>query len=268
MATADKITLIIEGLPEDRGRVRFSAFMTQLQNFSATLSKIDRDAHDGKIATYFEIAELSYNSPARVVLEPRAMRGRGQTGSMLINSLDRIADTIQHGESLSGIDADLLDDLRGLAKPVGKTVKYAALMFNDRVFELTESISNRLDVALAVVDQCDGVLDGMLEQINIHLGANTFHIYPEIGPKKVTCNFPSRLYDDAIASVGRKVEISGILKYRSGANFPHQIAVTGIEVFPRESELPDWDDLRGIAPRATGDLSSEAFVRGLRDAWY
>lgn len=267
MAAADRITLIIEGLPEDHGRVRFSAFMSQLQNLSATLGKIDRDAHDGRTATYFEIAELSYSSPIRVVLEPRATRGHAHSGALLVGNLDRLANAIQGGESLSGIDADLLDDFRGLAKPVGKTVRYAALMFSDRVFELTESISNRLDIALAVEDECDGVLDGMLEQINVHLGANTFHIYPEIGPKKVTCNFPSRLYDDAIAAVGRKVEISGTLKYRSGACFPHQIAVSGIDVFPNDSDLPDWEDLRGRAPNATGDLSSEAFVRELRDAW-
>jgi hypothetical protein len=31
--------------------------------------------------------------------------------------------------------------------------------------------------------------------------------------------------------------------------------------------LPDWDDLRGCAPDATGALSSEAFVRELREEW-
>lgn len=31
--------------------------------------------------------------------------------------------------------------------------------------------------------------------------------------------------------------------------------------------LPDWDDLRGLAPDATGTLSSEDFVRELRDGW-
>jgi hypothetical protein len=34
-----------------------------------------------------------------------------------------------------------------------------------------------------------------------------------------------------------------------------------------ESQLPEWDDLRGRAPDATGGLSSEAFVRELRDGW-
>lgn len=154
-----------------------------------------------------------------------------------------------------------------MARPVGKTVKYAALEFQGTTFELTPKVAERIDKALEVEEECDGTLDGMLEQINIHLGANTFHIYPQIGPKKVTCNFPNRLYDDAVSAVGRKVEVSGLLKYRSGAQFPHQIAVTGIDVFPNETELPDWDDLRGRAPQATGELSSEAFVRELRDGW-
>jgi hypothetical protein len=108
----------------------------------------------------------------------------------------------------------------------------------------------------------------MLEQINIHLGANTFHIYPQIGPRKVTCHFPVGLYDDAVAAVGKRVGVSGTLRYRSGANFPHQIAVSGIDVFPPEYELPDWDDIRGRAPNATGHLSSEDFVAELRDAWF
>lgn len=30
---------------------------------------------------------------------------------------------------------------------------------------------------------------------------------------------------------------------------------------------PDWEDLRGCAPDATGTLSSEAFVRKIRDSW-
>lgn len=36
---------------------------------------------------------------------------------------------------------------------------------------------------------------------------------------------------------------------------------------PRVTKRPGWDDVRGIAPNATGDLSSEAFVRAMRDDW-
>jgi hypothetical protein len=107
----------------------------------------------------------------------------------------------------------------------------------------------------------------MLEQINLHHGANTFHVYPDVGPKKITCHFPAFLYDDAVAAVGRRVHVFGELKYRAGAPFAHQIAVSSIDSFEPDNNLPDWEDLRGRAPDATGGLSSEAFVRELRDAW-
>lgn len=32
-------------------------------------------------------------------------------------------------------------------------------------------------------------------------------------------------------------------------------------------KLPDWEDLRGVAPNVTGSLSSEDFVRKQRDEW-
>jgi hypothetical protein len=267
MAVDDRITLIIEGLPEDGGQVRLGPFMSQLQNLSATISKLDREVNDGKQATYYRISELSYNSPVRVVLEPQALPKHHYVGHAIIESLVRVTAALENGGDLSGLDADLLEDIRGLARPIGKSVANVTLLFNDHRFDVTSKVASKVDEALAVEDECDGAIEGMLEQINLHHGANIFYIYPEIGPRKVTCHFPSRLYDDAVSAVGRRVEISGTLHYRAGASFPHQIAVSAIEAFPTETELPNWDDLRGRAPDITGGLSSEEFVRELRDGW-
>jgi len=267
MADEDRITLIIEGLPEDEGQVRLGVFMFQLQRLSATITKLDREVNDGKAATYLRIAELSYSSPVRVVLEPQALPKQHYSGGAIIESLVRVTAALENGSDLSGLDADLLEDIRALTRPVGKTVKSAALLFRDRSFDLTQKIASKLDAALAVDEECGGSIEGMLEQINLHHGANVFHIYPAIGPRKVTCHFSTTLFDEAVSAVGRRVEVFGTLHYRIGARFPHQISVTQIEAFPLESDLPDWDDLRGRAPDATGDLSSEAFVRELRDGW-
>ena len=38
-------------------------------------------------------------------------------------------------------------------------------------------------------------------------------------------------------------------------------------MLPPAEELPTLSDLYGIAPGATGGMSSERFVRELRDAW-
>lgn len=267
MAEDDRITLIIEGLPEDEGQVRLSAFMAQLQSFSATVAKLDKEANAGKAATYFRIAALSYNSPVRVVLEPQPLGRSPYMGAAILDSLERVTSALEAGRDLSGLDADLLEDIRGLSGPVGKSVKSAALVFRNRRFELTSSVTKELDHALADDEVCTGSIDGALEQINVHLGANVFHIYPVVGPRKVTCRFPSKLYDDAVAAVGKRVEVFGALHFRAGASFPHLVSVNEIEPIPPDSELPDWEDLRGLARDATGDLSSEAFVRRLRDEW-
>ena len=267
MAADDRITLIIEGLPEDDGQVRLNTFLSQLQSLSATIGKLDREANDGKVATEYRIAELSYKSPVRVVLEPKARPKQHYVGHQILASLERVAHALENGGSLAGLDADLLEDIRALARPVGKTVQSAVIVFNAHQLVLTPTVVSKVDTALAVDDECEGAIEGMLEQINIHDSANTFHIYPEVGPRKLTCNFPSRLYDDAVSAVGRRVEIAGTLRYRMGAQYAHQIAVRQIDIFPPDHELPDWDDLRGRAPDATGALSSEAFVRELRSGW-
>lgn len=267
MEQGDKITLVLEGLPEDDGQVRLTVFMSQLQSLSGALSKLDRDLNSGKPASSFRIAELSYNSPVRVVIAATPRPNRPHVAGQVLENFGRIAEAIKSGAPLETIDADLLEDIQALARPVGKQLKTATILFDDHQLDLTEAVSRRIDEALAVAEECSGVIEGDLEQINVHDGANTFHIYPAVGPKKITCRFPNKLYEDAVAAVGKRVEVYGILRFRPGASYPHQIAVTDIEIFPPESELPDWDDLRGRAPNATGGLSSEAFVRELRDGW-
>lgn len=266
MAKDKRVTLILEGVPEAEGRIRLQTFLTELQNLSAALGKVSRDTAEGKATIpVFNIEELSYNSPARVVISPSP--GNEYVASLVLDRFEAVAEAVTSGANLDKFDAELLHDIRALAKPVGPQLKYATLIINDAEFDLTGEVTRRVDTALEIAEECIGFIEGRLEQINIHEGANTFHIYPDVGPRRVSCHFPNSLLDDAIYAVGRKVEVNGTLKYRHGASFPHAIAVTEIDAFPPDEELPDWEDLRGRAPDATGELSSEAFVRELRNAW-
>jgi len=265
MAKDNRITLILEGVPEAEGRIRFNTFLNELQRLSAALGRISRDAADGKPTAVFNVVELSYNSPMRIVVAPAP--GGELIASQVLERFDAVADAVTSNKTLDSYDAELLEDLRALAKPVGSQLKYATLLVNSVQYEMDDAVIRRVDTALAVDEECVGFIEGRLEQINIHEGANTFHIYPDVGPRRVSCRFPATLLDDAIYAVGRRVEVNGLMKYRQGASFPHEIAVTGIESFPPDDELPTWDDLRGRAPDATGELSSEAFVRELRNAW-
>lgn len=265
MAKNNRITLILEGIPEEEGRIRLSTFLSELGKLSSALGRIPRENVDGVAATVFNIEELSYNSPMTVVLAPPP--GQGQLAADVLRSFEAIADAVTAGTPLDGYDSELLSDIRAMAKPVGSQLKYATLIINGNTFDLNESVARHIDAALEVDDECVGFVEGRLEQINIHDGTNMFHIYPDTGPRKVACHFPDSLLDEAVFAIGRKVEVSGMMKYRHGASFPHTISVTAIDPSPPEDELPNWEDLRGRAPNVTGGLSSEAFVRKLRDAW-
>lgn len=264
MTNKNRITLILEGIPEAEGRIRLNTFLSELQSFSSALGRLSRESGEVKTAP-FNVEELSYNSPMKVVVAPSF--GNERLSLMVLQRFEAVAEAVTSGTSLDSFDAELLSDLRSLAKPVGKQLQYATLIVNGAQFELTDAVTRRVDEALEIDDECLGFIEGRLEQINIHEGANTFHIYPDVGPRRVSCHFPNALLDDAIYAVGRRVEVNGTLKYRHGASFPHSIAVVAIDAFPPEDELPTWEDLRGRAPNATGELTSEAFVRRLRDAW-
>jgi hypothetical protein len=262
-----RIELVIEGLPEKDGKVLLGTLMSKIQSLSAILNRLDRDAGDGKSGSAFEVVAMSYASPYRIAVEPRPIPNAEFTGRLVMAALGDVSAALASNESLDQFDSDVLEPIRALARPVGKAVKNVSLRIGDTIVELNSRIVARIDEALATEDECEGFIEGMLEQINLHGGANTFHIYPQVGPKKVSCHFPLTLIDDAIAAVGRRVEVTGTLKYRANASFPHEIAVTAVEAYPPDADLADWEDLCGRAPDATGELSSEAFIREQRDAW-
>ena len=111
-------------------------------------------------------------------------------------------------------------------------------------------------------------IDGWLEQINIHNRANTFKIYASLPSVfSVRCKFPQDLLEKVQNSLGTFVSVSGECFYRPDAAFPYKIDVREMDALPPSENLPSLDDLYGIAPDATGDKTTEEFVRESRNAW-
>lgn len=111
-------------------------------------------------------------------------------------------------------------------------------------------------------------MTGMLELLNVHERANTFRIYPVVGPSYVTCRFKNELREAVLKAAGKHIQVSGTLKRHAGEAFPYEIAVRAIEIMPEESELPKLIELHGMAPDCTGQLASEDFIaQGRQDEW-
>ena len=72
--------------------------------------------------------------------------------------------------------------------------------------------------------------------------------------------------DDVRTALKKYVTVHGLMGYRIGNPFPISITVERFEINPPEQELPTLASLRGLAPDLTGGLSSEEYIRQLRDA--
>lgn len=125
----------------------------------------------------------------------------------------------------------------------------------------------RIQKELTPTETCYGTVEGILEALNLHAGANRFTIFPVSVERGITCYIPESLHDTAIRAVRHKVAVTGKLKFRPRDMLPSEVDVEDMTTFPPDSELPTFADLRGMAPQMTGDKSTEEYLAEIRDAW-
>jgi len=267
MLPTKKLSLIIEGPKERNGYIRVSDFISEITHLISALKQTERQLHPSGGSIYYEIIRLSYASPAQIELQSTPTSAELDLREEVFSGFFSSIKEIQRKEKpISPISQEVLCDLAAMANPIGKTIKNVSISYKTDTFEFTTQFQQAVLKMLASEEAFPGFIRGMLEAINLHKDANIFRIYPDIGPFKITCHFPQELEEEAINAIGHFIEVSGILKYKTSSPYPHEIEVKSIQIFPRDDELPRFVDLKGIAPNATGSLSSEGFVRKLRDA--
>lgn len=263
----NRITLIMEGVRPDEGHVRFDVFIQELQRLKNLLGRLDGISTSGQRNSHFAVVGLSHSSPARVELEQRPNRGRPDVAPVIFSTFNQLYESVERGSIADQFDFKLLEDLKQLADPVGATLEFATLHINGSEYPLTEKISKQIDLHMSEHEECYGSVEGILEKVNVHAGANVFTVYPDVGPSSITCHFDTELLDKVFTAGKRKVCVSGVMRYRKTAPYPHHVDVESFEIYPDAEELASFQDIFGIAPNATGELSSEDFIKELRCGW-
>jgi hypothetical protein len=255
-------------LDRDQGDVRLEVFVKELQKLQSALNRVDLKAADGARCSYFAVVGLSHSSPSTVELEARVMPNRQDHRATAITLLTDAIAAVERGEFTADTDYDLLVDIRELASPAGTGFSSAYLVVDDAKHFLSERIATQITAHLADQEECFTTIEGMLEKVNVHDDANEFTIFPSVGAKRIKCRFPAEKVDKGLAAIRRRVAVSGVAKYRKFASFPHEIFAEDLQIYELEENLPTFDDLRGIAPDATGAMSSEDFVAEVRHGWH
>jgi hypothetical protein len=139
------------------------------------------------------------------------------------------------------------------------------LTYQNEHLEVTGELATAVKELLGEDEIMEESMTGMLEMLNLHGRRKMFRIYPMVGPTKVDCYFPHRLEEKSIMGINRYVNVEGKFKYKRRFPYPYEVRVTGLEIYPNQNTLPSLQELCGIAPNATGGLSSEEFVKRIRD---
>jgi hypothetical protein len=263
-----KVVLTLEGPSERGGHIRVSDFLREIQLLLGVLRQTEREVNPaGGASILYEIVHLSHSSPAQVVVQAEPVTPEFDLCDQVVNNFLSITKQIQTGSTaVPSVSPGILQDLAGMAYPIGRTLRSVAIGADRDIVHLTPEFHRRIEQLLGPEETYPGAVRGMLEAINLHRDANVFRIYPDIGPPKVTCHFPAELEAGAIRAIGHFVEVRGTLRYKVSAPYPHEIEVEKVEAFPHEEEMPSLNELHGVAPEATGILASEEFVRKNRNA--
>lgn len=266
--TSYRVKLIVEGLERDDGHVRLDAFVAELQKLQTVLGRADARVSDGKRCSYFAVVGLSHNSPATVELEARTLpSAERDCRASALAFLGNAIEAVQRGEFTGDSDYDLLNDIKELSAPVGVSLRAAHLSIDEMTYALTEGLAKSISTFQADQEECETTVEGVLERVNVHDAANVFTIYPDVGPTRITCRLPENLAEKGIGAIRHRVAVSGVGRFRKFEPFPHEIVATDLAVYGSDEELPSFSDLLGMAPNATGELSSEDFIRQARNEW-
>jgi hypothetical protein len=214
----------------------------------------------------YRIVELQHQSPIQAVLEAVPYPEGEDISPQVVDGLIDGMDQLRRGNIPRDFDHDLIQAFKKIGSPMKRHVA-EVIMFSDlKKVELPKSLESDIDKIIGPDEIARGSVSGMFELLNIHGGANHFRIYPVVGPRKVDCHFKSDTLTKAIAGMNHYVKVVGELRYKRMDKYPYAINVSEIEIYPDEKSLPSIFDLKGIAPDATGDASSEDFVSGIRNA--
>ena len=263
--TSNKIRIELKGSKVDREFLRLSELVDALLEVNKALSRIDYLISRPKSRSlYFRVTDLRCGSPAIIETEAVPLEPTVDHSIEVVKEFFVDLNNIKVGKSPKEFDVDLLEHYKKMTTVFKKNVTGMTFISEDMQIKFKEDLEPKITEILGEAEIVQGSVSGILERINIHAGVNTFRIYPVAGAKKIDCHFPDSLLQKATGAVNRYINVQGKIKYIGKADFPDAVEVEDIEIYPEESELPTFSQLRGIAPNATGSLSSEEFVKRIR----
>jgi hypothetical protein len=259
----------LRGNEDDGEDVRLSAFINQLKSLQKILHSVDYIT-SGKDQPLFhhKLINLSHNSPATIVLSPVPANPKNNYISSSI--YERLLSYIKIIKNQDIIPPELtrefLENLIEFVNRLNKNFIEITIAYKDQIIKIEDTLKEKIEKILEQDTVSYGSVKGMLETINVH-GENHFYLYPIVGGDKIKCLFEYEHFELVKKALKMNVVVTGKLFYKSIDVYPYKVEVEELEINPPHDELPTLRSLFGSAPQATGPMTTQEYIRKIREGW-
>ena len=254
-------------LGEGENRISIDALAETLENALELLRSVAQDFTPAGAVVRWEVVAAHMRSPLtmRFAPAPRVLSGcrafGKQTAAACVHGLAKLE---MEPELPPHFNEDALLAVQKLVKGTQKEGARMTIAFDQGqgvtpTTQAVENIKKVVEKARKYIDY--GTIEGRLEEVSVHDGPH-FTIWEALTNYAVNCAVTLERLEEAKALLGQRVAVSGRVYYLN--HKPKSIQVEEIRRLRDASELPQLKDMPSID--ITGGLSSEDYVRRLRDA--
>lgn len=263
------LKLRVEGNGEP---VSLDSFLDTLNNARYALYDVDHRVTERKTAAFeWTIADLKMSSPNPVaVLESRPVSRRvdPRWAELVTGGFVSALATAEQGDALPPrLSIAGLEHLRRLGAKLGKNgaVRFEAFYVEKEIGAAVTPIAAENIKRLTVADSSAiGSVVGTLEMVSTHRRYR-YSVYDGLTGREVKCEFPAGDLESVKAALTCRVMVSGVV-HRNARGEPLRISQPRLTVLPSGDELPRTDQLIGVDPEFTGDLTTDEYLRQAWDA--
>ena len=249
------------------GSITLSGFLGQVQDHLQMLKEYDLAiSHESQASLEWLITDVSTGSLI-METESRSTLANRDFGFEVTKAYFTGWERIENaGSSPPYLTERGMSAARRIAQRIGREGMSGVVVSSpDRRVTISERSSENMSALLPEQDESLGSAEGTLETISIHRGQR-FVVYHSRTKKAIRCDIPagSVLLDQATAALGSRVVVGGRL-HTNARGEPVRIAVEELHALREESKLPSISSLAGKYPDITGDLTTEQYIRNLRE---
>jgi hypothetical protein len=261
-ANVANVKLTIEGTP---GTITLRAFINAIENWLSILK--DVDAAISKVSSGsldWVVTELAVGSLQVAVAPLSRVEGKNFGPVVARNAVAGLGQIEREGTTPPYWSHASLMHARKMLKSIGNCgVSGIEATYQSDTERASARASANIDLLLPTIRTSLGSVEGVMEAISIH-GQPKFVVYQDGTNKAVTCAFSQTWLDSAKEALGRRVSVAGVVHWNR-KDEPVRVDVEDLRTMKSRGELPPIVQLAGSVPDLTGDLTTEEYIRRIRE---